>query len=413
LARVTTPVARLRAFGGDAPAPGSDERGGVAGTARLVGVDIARGLAVLGMFGAHVGVQQPFDWGEPGTWLDVVNGRSSILFAVLAGVSIAIISGRSHPLDGVPLVQARVRILVRAALIFAIGAVLELLGTPVAVILPYYAVLFVMSLPFLRWAPRALFGLAAAVAVVMPIVVFVPRQSDQAVGFGPGQVLVDLLVTGYYPCLVWMAFLLAGLGIGRLDLTALGVQWRMLVAGVGLAVLGYGGAAIAAGAMDTSGRLADLLTSEPHSGSPFEVVGSTGFAIGVIALCLLAARGVLRWVLLPIAAVGSMALSAYSIQIIALAYVVQASDEGPDFLGFRPDNLLWLGFVVVALVACTLWFLLLGRGPFERFLTWVSAWAAGARRRAPRVDALAEAVLAERASGPDAAARVEKAEGER
>ena len=218
-----TPAARLRAYGAVAP-------GRAGGTARIVGVDIARGLAVLGMFGAHVGVQQSFDWLEPSTWSDVVNGRSSILFAVLAGLSIAIISGRrdvpgrNDPLDGVPLVRARVRILVRAGIIFAIGAVLELLGTPVAVILPYYAVLFLMSLPFLRWPPRRLFVFAALVAVVMPIVVYLPRHPEQAIGFGPGQVFVDLLVTGYYPCLVWIAFVLAGIGLGRLDLGAIGVQ---------------------------------------------------------------------------------------------------------------------------------------------------------------------------------------------
>ena len=90
-----SPAARLRAYGSGA---------------RIVGVDIARGLAVLGMFGAHVGVQRSFDWLEPSTWSDVINGRSSILFAVLAGVSIAIISsgrsaaGRREPLEGIPLV---------------------------------------------------------------------------------------------------------------------------------------------------------------------------------------------------------------------------------------------------------------------------------------------------------------------
>ncbi len=384
-----SPAARLRAYGsGD----------------RIVGVDIARGLAVLGMFGAHVGVQQPFDWLEPSTWLDVVNGRSSILFAVLAGVSIAIISGRRGeagarvPLDGLPLVQARVRILVRAGLIFAIGALLELLGAPVAVILPYYAVLFVMSLPFLRWPPRRLFLFAGLVAVIMPVVVYVPRLPEQALGFGPGQVFIDLLITGYYPCLVWFAFLLAGLGVGRLDLGAIGVQWRMLVAGVILAAVGYAGAAIAAPLVPESNLFAGLITSEPHSGSPFEVVGSTGFAVGMIALCLLASRVALRWVLLPVAAVGSMALSAYSFQIIGLALVIQRSAGGSSTLGFEPDNALWLAFVVVALVACTAWFVLLGRGPFERFLTSVSAWAAGGRRASARADAVAEAVLERRAS---------------
>jgi uncharacterized membrane protein YeiB len=232
----------------------------------------------------------------------------------------------------------------------------------------------------------------------MPVVVFIPRLSEQAVGFGPGQVLIDLLVTGYYPVFVWIAFLLAGLGLGRLDLGAIGVQWRMLVAGVILAVVGYGGAAVAAPFVPARSPFAGLFTSEPHSGSPFEVVGSTGFAIAVIALCLLAARLVLRWVLLPVAAVGSMALSAYSIQIIGLAYVIQYSSDGISTLGFRPDNALWLAFVIVALVACTAWFLLLGRGPLERFLTWVSALAAGTARvrpaGTPRPDALAEAVLA-------------------
>jgi uncharacterized membrane protein YeiB len=399
-----TPLSRLRAYGGAG-------RGHAEPSARrIVGVDVARGLAVLGMFGAHVGVQQSFDWLEPSTWSDVVNGRSSILFAVLAGVSIAIISGRRdaggarEPLEGQPLVQARLRILVRAALIFAIGAVLELLGTPVAVILPYYAVLFVLSLPFLRWRPRRLFVLAGLVAVIMPVAVVIPRLPGDAIGFGPGQVLVDLLVTGYYPVLVWMAFLLAGLGIGRLELGAIAVQWRMLVAGVILAVAGYGSAAAAQGLVDSGNPFAALVTSEPHSGSPFEVVGSTGFAIAVIALCQLASRTVLRWVLLPVAAVGSMALSAYSIQIIGLAYVIQGSHGISDGLGFEPDNALWAVFAAVALVACTAWFVVLGRGPFERFLTWVSAWAAGAPPRrppgTPRPDALAEAVAAQRDS-PD------------
>ena len=98
---------------------------------RIVGIDVARGLAVLGMFGAHIGVTTPWDWTDPSTWLDVVNGRSSILFATLAGVSIAILSGRDHPVDGADLRAARIRILVRAAAIFLLGALLELLGTNV------------------------------------------------------------------------------------------------------------------------------------------------------------------------------------------------------------------------------------------------------------------------------------------
>ena len=48
------------------------------------------------------------------------------------------------------------------------------------------------------------------------------------------------------------------------------------------------------------------------------MVGSTGFAIAVIGLCLLA-TGPLRWVLFPVAAVGSMALTVYTLQVVAIA----------------------------------------------------------------------------------------------
>ena len=86
---------------------------------------------------------------------------------------------------------------------------------------------------------------------------------------------------------------------------------------------------------------------------------------------------------------------------MGLAFVMRLSDGERNGLGFEPDNALWLAFVAVALVACTAWFVVLGRGPLERFLTWVSGWAAGTRRPAlRRSDALAEAVL-EQSGSPD------------
>ena len=73
---------------------------------------------------------------------------------------------------GVPmmphLVRARTRILTRAVVIFALGGALNIPTHNVAVILEYYAVLFVLILPFLAWSTGRLFGLAAALTVIMP-----------------------------------------------------------------------------------------------------------------------------------------------------------------------------------------------------------------------------------------------------
>ena len=59
-----------------------------AGTGRIGGLDLARGLAVLGMFGAHLDIGTELT-ADPASWAAVVDGRSSILFATLAGLAVA------------------------------------------------------------------------------------------------------------------------------------------------------------------------------------------------------------------------------------------------------------------------------------------------------------------------------------
>jgi len=326
------------------------------------------------MYGAHVGVTVPFDWAEPGTWLDVVNGRSSILFALLAGVSIAIISGRTRVASGTDLRAARIRILVRAVLVFALGIFLVSLDTRIAIILPVYAVLFVAAIPVLRWRSRSLFVAAAILAVVGPIVAVLA-----SVYLPTGDPVLDLLLTGHYPAVIWISFVLVGLGVGRLELGARRVQLWLLGVGLALTVAGYGLGVAANRAVLASATLPPLdirllATTEPHSGSPFEVVGSTGFALAVLALFLLAAPHA-RLLLYPLAAVGSMALSAYTAHVVIVFFI-------GDSAFAQTDNGLYLAFVFGALVLCSVWALTLGRGPLERVLTWVSRTAARPIRRA-------------------------------
>jgi uncharacterized membrane protein YeiB len=333
------------------------------GSSRILGVDLARGLAVLGMYGAHVGFTEDFDWARPGTWLDVVNGRSSILFALLAGISIAIISGGRTALEGLELKRARARILTRALAIFLLGGYLASLDTGIAVILPVYAVLFAASLAFLRWPPRRLFAIAAVFAVLMPVIVAILAPGSSRTDLGS-----DLLLTGPYPALIWIVFVLVGLAVGRLDLTATRTRLLILAAGVALAALGYGTSALLLAGTGASADIRDIATVKAHSGTPFEVVGSTGFALAVLALCLLAPAAI-RWVLYPLAAVGAMALTAYTVHVLIVDRIGYSAFD-------QPDNGLFLAFLAGALVVCTVWTLLCGRGPLERALTALSRLAA-------------------------------------
>lgn len=373
---------------------------------RILGLDIARGLAILGMAGAHIGDTPTFEWGDPGTWTDLVHGRSSILFAVLAGVSIALMTGRSARPDPALLPSIRLNLVGRGAVIFIMGLALEFLNTPIAVILTLYGLLYVAVIPFLRWKPWQLLIGAGALALLGPAVIALLT----AVTLEPYGAGIGFVLSGSYSIVVWMAFVLGGLALGRLRVATVRTAVTAVGVGVGLALVGYGiggiGQSVVQGfessrsyaegpagwdgypqalaAADPLGAvLRAIFAVEPHSGGTAEVLGSGGFALAIIGVCLLLARP-LRWVLLPLGALGSMPLSAYSGHIVAIALI-----SGPG--AFYSSNAFWgvlaLGVVAVA----TVWSMFFGRGPLERLVGYSARRMAGGAARPdivrPRLDA--------------------------
>lgn len=334
---------------------------------RIPGVDVARGLAVLGMFTAHLA---PGAAGDP--WplgaVQVADGRSAATFVVLAGLSVALLSGADRPVDGVRRIQARTRVLVRGVLLVALGVALVVLGTPVAVILPVYGVYFAVATAFLGSRPRTLVALAGAVAIVGPVVTSTAR--DWLLEHGRATALTDLVVGEHYPAATWSAYVLAGLAVGRLDLRSPRVRRVLLLVGTGLALVAHLGSAIAvrvvAGA-GPDGPWYRYLTTEPHSGSTPEVLANTGVALALLAACLAAGD---RWprTTAPLGATGALALTAYSVHVVAIA----ALGTG---VVWEPTTRTWLTFLVVTVVACTAWRTWLGRGPLERVLHVVSTRA--------------------------------------
>jgi hypothetical protein len=379
--------------------------------ARVAGVDMARGLAVVGMIVVHVAAAAAMSPGPGGVVLDVFTGRSAVLFAVLAGVSLALLSRGTS--GGV-----RRRIAMRAALLFVLGVGLAEISTGPMIILSYYAVMFVLALPFLRVRPAALLAWSVGWAVVGPLVSFWLRStvvhgntlggavmaSDLTSWSAAGAAGLRLLLDGAYPVLTWMPFVLAGLAVGRLDLRAAAVRVRLLVAGLAAVALGHGGSWFAlevlggarplhavadamaprlgvppdiawelmtGSGLGATGTLtpAFLLLDAPHTGTPFEIVGSGGVAVVVLAACLVLAQ---RWprAVFPLVATGTLSLTVYAAHVGAMALLTVAVP------GWQTDP--WpstIGFVVVTLVLATGWRLLAGRGPLERVVHALSSRA--------------------------------------
>jgi hypothetical protein len=333
------------------------------GPARLAGVDLARGFAVIGMFAAHLlSTPERWVWTDASTWSSIVDGRSSILFATLAGVSIGLVTGGPAPLPAKRLAIARGRIAVRAGLLLILGILLILTGVPVYVILPAYAILFLLALPFTALPARPLLWTALGAGLILSFVQ--PLLDELPVWTTPIGSDVSLAIGWNYPFTLWIAFVLAGLGIARAGLTSLAVQVRMLVAGAVLAAVGYSLAELPPPGDDLYWWM--VWSADPHSSGLWEVLGSGGFAIAVIGGCLLLCRvTAVTLVMLPVRATGAMPLTAYTAQLLVWAAIALATlgDTG-DLRGFRALDPFWpLTLWIIA--ACTAWALLVGRGPLE------------------------------------------------
>jgi uncharacterized membrane protein len=364
----------------------------VSGTGRILGVDAARGVALVGMFATHVLPLRDERTDAPTLTGLLADGRASALFAVLAGVGIALSTGGPRrPPDARSHRGAAAGLLVRGVLVGLLGLVLAGLGSPVAVILAYYGLLFAVATPLLRLPPAVLAAGAVLACALTPVLSAVlraggPGGPGRQLGLGaladPARLFTTLAVTGYYPVLTWSTYLLAGLAVGRLDLRRARVAVGLLVGGAVLAVaasgasallLGPGGGAAVLGPRLEQHRYGTtptdswwwLAVDAPHSGAPLDLATTTGTALAVLGLMLLLARRARPLVWVP-AAVGAVPLTLYTAHVVALA-VEPGSGEGDP-----ADLRLWLGHVLVAVVVGVAFAAARRRGPLESVVSRVS-----------------------------------------
>ncbi|WP_287306867.1 DUF418 domain-containing protein [Mesorhizobium sp.] len=99
-----------------------------------------------------------------------------------------------------------------------------------------------------------------------------------------------------------------------------------------------------------------LWLASPHSDPTFWILGSTGCAMFVLAACSLAmeALPLVRKLVSPIVAVGSMPLTAYLLHF-----------QGIYLLGEPHSLSALLGFIVVVSAFAVLWLRFFQRGPME------------------------------------------------
>ena len=280
---------------------------------RFDGIDLARGLAIVGMVFAHLG-PTGFDGGVIADYTTTAfAGYPSALFAVLAGVSL----GLFHERGADDPVRTRLATLVRGVILLVAGTLMSMVQSTIAIVLSTIAVIYLL----LFWLPRCKTWVIAVIIAVLAAV--------SSVGF----VLVDLVPFGFelfmppYPVLAWLTYGAVGVLVhrflvGNTKAQAIAVVPALLLAAVGFvirvnnaAVFPYDPLADYTEPQFDKEPLVQLLLTqsfEPHTGMFGDLLASITCAIAVICLCCLLCQ--VRWANIlayPLRAVGAMALTTY------------------------------------------------------------------------------------------------------
>ncbi|GAB18051.1 hypothetical protein GOEFS_046_00070 [Gordonia effusa NBRC 100432] len=376
------------------------------GRDRLHGIDAARAIAIFGMFAVHIFSFGDVRWSDPHTYPALIIGHSAPTFVMIAGISIALFTGGVTPVTGDELVHARHTLLVRACLIALLGGILQMIGSPVLIILLVYGFLFAASIPLISVSPRRLLRAALIIAVVMPIAMPLLHAVVGAWG-APYYVLPEILFNGGYPLLTWSCYFLVGLGLGRLDLSARQMANTLIIRGAAIASVAYLSVAALVpirNALDPAGtaptpneflapferpgegflwtpaNLTGLIAGDPHSSTPFDLFGSTGISLVLIGLCLKVfhSPGVLSW---PLRAVGRMPLTIYIAHVIALSVLTPKSHAAPGQDPQWSDFSIWVAFMAISLVGAAWWLSYHRRGPVEGWIANIALRSAGPPKR--------------------------------
>lgn len=349
---------------------------GSAVAGRLVGLDAARGLAIIGMIIINVG---PTTATSPWHRLYLLPyGRASVLFVVIAGIGMGLLAARTAR-DARSRAGAWGAALWRAAVLGAGGMALQSLTDDIGVILPLYGILFLLAPGLVRLPTRGLLGVTAVMLVVGSVLVVlhdvlalppVPGNAPVQPDDPPQDLLLGLLVAGRYPLVTWVVPFLAGLLLARADLTARSTQGRLVVWGSVAAVGGVGASTLSRALL---GPAADdgfprLLTGVAHGQMPLWLVSGVGGAAALVGLAVRVGQSRPRLVG-PLAAYGRLSLTIYVLHVLVLVAIA------PDVVTLPQGMVISAAIVLGSALVPVLWARVGGPGPLERLTRppWASA----------------------------------------
>ncbi len=343
---------------------------------RLPGPDVVRAVALIGVVVMNfhgylvlddrnhdgIGTGWAAELFDP--WEGPLSTRFAATFVLVAGVGVTLLT-RSSVGDRDRVREMRWRLARRGLLLYVVGLLVDEIWS--GTILPYYGAMFVIAGIVFTWRSRWLvvLGVAAALAAWGLRMWRFERARDghdttwlTDPADSVRRYVFETAINGTHPLLPWLAFLGAGIVLGR---CLVHPWWRPAAIGAGFGLFAI---ATIVGSAATTPFQQVLLSTHPFERGVLYVASALGTALVAYAgIDWLAER--FPRPLDPLRRAGQMTLTLYLLHVVTFNLVV-------DWLGWiEPTGLdvalvFAVTFWIVAIVAAAAWQQRFGIGPAER-----------------------------------------------
>lgn len=347
---------------------------------RIIGIDVARALAVIGM----IIVNFKIVFGSKGQdWLQflasIFDGKAAATFVVLAGTGLALMTNSAiKDNDLTKLKIARIRILKKALFLFIVG--ISYIAIWPADILHFYGIYMLIIVFLLTSHQKVIITTAITIILAFPVLLFFWNyetgwdfNSLKYLDFWTAKGFMrNLFFNGFHPVIPWVAFILFGYWFGKQDLHNEKLVKKTFVISlssfIAIQVLSYGLIAVLSRkTQENTTELIEILGTSPMPPLPVYMFNGITIAFTIISACILIAKRFENTIIInALHKTGQLALTFYVAHIVigmGIVEIINPSKMGNYSIEFS---------VVYALVfsfACILFALAWGKhkklGPLE------------------------------------------------
>lgn len=285
---------------------------------RIVGLDVARSLAIIGMIIVHMA---SLSWRTK----VIISGLPAAFFAVIAGITFMIL-GRNYN------VTTFMKLVARGCIITLLGLALLPLGGQIQVVLVAMGITMIL----VSWVPPLGIWWKLALLVFTTVGTTVRYTSST--------------LPEVYPLLAWAAYLLSGMVLYEVYVRQRNIALRWICTGASAFVAAVGLY------FRFEPDMPAWLRFTGHTGVLGEILLSVAASAVILHLCLFFGEHVAK-LAIPFAALGTMSLTVYILHVLTAYYWQQH---------IAIHNTLWAtAFIVFFLTLTCAWRKFVGQGPAE------------------------------------------------